>query len=148
MIAHRFASPADHAFVCDAWIRSYRDSDTAGSLPVHMWRAAMWPAVEWVRQRPGTQTVVAHDVDDPDILFGFICADCSDVTPVVFYVFVKQAYRSAGIARGLFAAMRIDPGQPFVYSYKTAAASQLAAKIPLARWDAKIARFPKPGVHR
>lgn len=150
MIAHRAATSADHAFICDNWIRSYRNSDTAGVIPMARWREIMWPIVEAVMLRPGAVTLVACDPQHQDDLYGFICADPNASPPVVFYTYTKQAYRNGktiglplGIARGLFRAVGVDPEARFVYAFKTSIVAELARKLPLAKWDAMVARFPK-----
>lgn len=150
MIAFRHAIAADHAFVCDGWIRSYRNSDTAGQIPMALWRETMWPIVEGVMRRPGAETVVAYETESTSDLFGFVCADTSGAVPVIFYAYTKQAFRRGrtlgmpvGVGRGLLAAVGVDPLQPFAYAYKTAVVSELARKIPLASWDAMVARHPK-----
>ena len=59
------------------------------------------------------------------------------------FVFVKVNFRKRGIARGLFEAVGVDVGKPFVYASNTVTASRLASKTPLAKFQPLVARFPK-----
>lgn len=96
----------------------------------------------------GVQTPPGAMVD----LLGFIVADPEDSPPLVYYAFAKEHYRrgghgrlfaGAGVGRGLFAAAGIDPGRPFNYVCSTPMCRILARKIPLARWQPLLGRFPK-----
>lgn len=53
-----------------------------------------------------------------------------------------------GIARRLFAAAGIDPSKPFQYSGNTRKVRELERKIPLARWQPLLARFPLDAARR
>lgn len=167
MIAHRPMEPEDRTFVIDAWIRSFRTSNHAGLISMDTWRSVMWPEIEALLERPSVRTIVAHDpdADESVALCGFIAFDVTTwSTPMVFYVYTKQAYRRGGngrlwqgpgLARQLFAAAAIDPARPFLYACKTAVLADrpsdgdeleepgLQRKIPLARWAPILARFPK-----
>jgi hypothetical protein len=69
----------------------------------------------------------------------------SSPDPLVHMVFVKQAYRRFGLARGLFAVAGVDPAARFLYSTKTSIVATLeqARKIPNAKWSPLSARFEK-----
>ena len=106
----------------------------------------MWPQVEKVLDREDCRTFVAYEDDQ---LYGFIALDTNTapLPPLVFYIYVKGPYRrwkpQPGIGRQLFAAAGIDPSRPFDYAYRTPEVSRLAVKIPLARHQPMLARFPK-----
>ncbi len=161
MIAYRHAIPADRRFIVSGWSSSYRLSLTAGMIAMDDWADVMHPQIEKVLRRPDCETIVAYETDDPGSgaqHYGFISADRSGTIPLLFYVYVKQAYRrgktlgmAIGIGRGLFRAAGIDPSAPLEYTYKTIAATELSRKIPLAKWRPLKARFskdsPKPKEH-
>lgn len=145
----------DRLFVVDAWVATYRDAYTAGLIQVEDWYEVMLPQVGKALARPDVRTVVAAaDGAEPGIadLLGFVTADTAEYLPLVYYVFVKEHYRRAGrgrlwggpgIARGLFAAIGVDPVKPFNYVCSTPTCRILQRKIPLARWQPQLGRFPK-----
>ncbi len=145
-VAYRLAEPEDRVFIVDAWVSSYRTAHAAGMIAMEDWREIMWRQVEKVLDRPTTDTVVAYEPEETDHLAdlqGFITADISAAAPYVFYVYVKESFRRAGYARGLFRALGIDPAAPFTYACKTAAVADLVRmrKIPCSKWDPLAARF-------
>lgn len=144
----------DRHFIVDAWVRSYRGAFTAGMIQAEDWFAVMIPQVDKVLAKPDVAATVAYvpGVDRIADLVGFIVADPVDVPPLVYYVFTKEHYRRAGrgrlwggpgIARGLFEAIGVNPSQPFNFVCSTPMCRQLARKIPLARWQPELGRFPK-----
>jgi hypothetical protein len=154
-IVYRPAAPADHLFIVDAWVGSYRDAYTAGLIQVDDWYSIMIPQIEKVLRRPDVRTVVATvpgSADGVADLLGFVTADTAESPPLVYYVFAKEHYRrggrgrlwpGAGIGRGLFAAIGVDPAAPFNYVCSTPMARQLERKIPMAGWRPLLGRFPK-----
>jgi hypothetical protein len=142
-ILHRAALDADRQFIVSAWSASYKKAHTAGIIQAEDWAGIMRPQIEKVLDRPDARAIVAYDKTDPDFLFGFIAGDTSEATPVVFYVYAKEAYRRTGIARGLFAALGVDPRERFVYPCKTGIVATLSAKIPFARFNNNEVRYPK-----
>jgi hypothetical protein len=145
----------DRKFVVDGWVATYRDAYTAGLIQVEDWYSIMIPQIGKVLARPDVRTVVAAvegaagGIAD---LLGFVVADTADYLALVYYVFVKEHYRRAGrgrlwdgpgIGRGLFGAIGVDPGKPFNYVCSTQMCRVLQRKIPLARWQPALGRFPK-----
>lgn len=76
--------------------------------------------------------------------------------PLLHYCYVKSTYRRRGVARALFKAAHVDPLGEFIYTCKTGVVARLTAathddagrfvsppKLPRARWNPLIARFPK-----
>lgn len=135
---YRRATDDDRIFVDYGWLDSYRWAHAAGMIHMDDWKAIMLPQIARVRNRPRAVTMVAHE---GDALVGFIAAEPSNDPPLVFYVYVKESYRRAGVARGLFNAVGIDPSERFVYACKTAVITELARKLPRARFDPYAARF-------
>jgi hypothetical protein len=135
---YRAAKDADRIFIDYGWLDSYRWAHAAGMIHMDDWRDVMLPQIARVRSRPNTITMIA---EEPDALAGFIVAEPKNEPPLVFYCYVKEAYRKSGIARGLFKAAGVDPNEHFVYACKTAVVSELTRKMPRARFDPYAARF-------
>lgn len=146
MIAIRASEARDERFVIASWLSSWRDSYSAGLIQDADWFTVMWPQLEKLLARPGVRCLVAADTDEPEHvadLFGFVAADTSRPTPLLLYVYVKQAYRRAGLARRLLEAVGVDPGGRFEYACKQPLPAALFAKVPYARWNPLAARYPK-----
>ena len=146
-IAHRIATAADHDFIISSWSISYKKSHTAGIIQADDWATVMRPQFAKILARSGMRTVLAHAEDDANYFYGWIAGDASPQSvPVVAYIYVKEPYRRKGIARGLFAALGVDPSKHFVYACKTGIVSELSSKIPFARFNNNDIRYSKRGL--
>jgi hypothetical protein len=149
-----FSNEPERHFIVDSWVSSYRYSDTSGMIAPENWFRVMIPEVERVLDRPDAITIVAYEPGDTSRLSdiqGFITVDTTEQIPVVFYCFVKEAYRRSGYARGLFNAAGIDPARPFFYTCTTEIVSRIRrdnTRLQLARYAAPIARFRKDDPRR
>ncbi len=151
MIAYRLASPADRAFIVSGWSCSYKESHSAGMIADERWAPVMHVEINATLDRPDVSTIVAYDPDEaPGLadLFGFIVADPN--IPIVWYCYVKQAYRLLGIARGLYAAMGIDPMRPHYWVCKTADAARLKAslRVPFGNHEPGFGRLSPGRIRR
>lgn len=118
----------ERAFVTSTWSSSYKGSHFAGLIASEDWAAIMHAQLGKLLDRPGTRTLVAGEPDG--FLYGFIAGDTTRRLPIVYYVYVKDPFRELGYARGLFAALGVDPEQPFIYTCRTAIVSRIADKLP------------------
>jgi hypothetical protein len=129
----------ERAFVIATWASSYKHSHYAGLISSEDWASVMHGQLGKLLDRPTTRVLVAWD--PPAFLYGHIVGDTSSPMPVVHYTYVKDPFREAGIARGLFAALGVDPARPFLYTCRTSMAARLADKIPFARLTPAAARY-------
>ena len=149
-LAHRRADAEDLRLVISSWLDSYRTAHAAGLIPMHMWRRTMRPVMSEILARPTVEVIVAYHPgeDDRDSdLYGWIAIERGHRWPHVIYAYTKHAYRGLGVARGLMSAAGIDPADVFTYACKTGLVSDLAPKIPRARWKPLISRLPPPRQH-
>jgi GNAT superfamily N-acetyltransferase len=118
----RPAVTADIAYVCDSWLASYKDYSVGGrglripylvntnrklgGIVSDAYYQHLTPKVNEVVQR--ATVLVAHPVDDPSTILGWVCAELHSTGPVVVhYVYVRAKYRHTGIARNLvFTALK------------------------------------------
>lgn len=143
IVAHRLAVAADWPFVHDAWLESFKTSHAAGPIPMDMYRTVYREVLRRLVERPRCGTWVAYNSEDHDQVFGFITFETTnDRGHVIHYVFVKNFCRRMGIATGLLRATGIEPEDPFLYTFKTPAATKLAQKWTGMRFDPLVARFP------
>jgi GNAT superfamily N-acetyltransferase len=129
--------------IVSLWSSSYKTSHYAGLIWHEDWAATMHASITKILARQARTAIIAYEQDDPTFLYGFIVGDMTGNVPVIDYVFVKEPYRRNGIARTLFAELGVAPSERFAYSCKTRIVTQLAAKIPAARYDNLQARYPK-----
>jgi GNAT superfamily N-acetyltransferase len=155
-LAFRQAESADdRKFAISSWLDATRFTQSCGLIQMDDFYPVMWPQYEKALARDGMSTVIAYEQDDPQFLYGFMSADPGDqripqhdgsvrwYPGLVLFVFVKQNFRREGIARRLFDAVGINPGQPFLYASNTPQASRLESKFPKAKYNQLAARFPK-----
>ena len=147
MIAFRPIVPvdapgSDRRFVVSAWSASYKDSHSAGMIGTERWADVMHAEIARVLDQANTTTLVAYEKNDPTFVYGFISGVPAESPPVVYYCYTKAAFRRQGIARRLFAALGIDPDNRFTYACRTAVVTRLGGKIPAARFDPNVARYP------
>ena len=154
MIVYRPADAIDRHFIVSAWSQSYRTAFTAGMIQDEDWYSVMDAQIDKALSRPDVRAVVACTPDAERVadLLGFVVADTIEVPALVYYCYVKEHYRRGGngrlwpgpgIARGLFAAIGVDPRMPFNYVCSTPMTRRLERSIPMARWQPLLGRFPK-----
>jgi hypothetical protein len=142
-IAYRPAEIDDAPFIVSTWSRAFKASRSAGMIASEDWERTMHPQIQKLLSRPEIQTVVAFENTDPSFLYGWIAAEPSASPPIVFFAYVKEAFRRAGYARGLFATLGIDPKRRFRYTCWTPILHKLSTSIPFAKHDPNLARYPK-----
>lgn len=162
-LAYRDATPHDLRLVIDSWVSSYRTAHAAGMIAMEDWRGVMCPQVAKVLTRPGARTLVAFMPGEapPADVYGWLCFErdyelsasvrdgarwgrrmVAGRCPLVHYVYVLEGYRGRGVGRGLLRQAGIEPDAEFLYSCKTGFVSKLMDKIPNAKWNPLIVRFP------
>jgi GNAT superfamily N-acetyltransferase len=147
VISFRRAEQRDRQFIVETWKDSFKTAYTAGLIAMDDWAAVMRPQIEKVLARPEIQVLVASNPEDDDPiadLMGWLAFEKLPEGPYVYFCYTKQPYRRQGIATALFRAAGINPQKPFSYACSTRVVRVLSDKIPLARWEPLIARFP-PG---
>lgn len=90
-------TPSERNFVIDSWLRSYEKSEFAhvvGRRYVLEHRACILRALD----ATSVVTLLACDLDDPDLVLGFICYEAPSV---LHYIYVKSVFRRSGISRYL-----------------------------------------------
>ena len=136
------------SLIVSLWSSTYRESHYAGLLWHEDYAATMHAQITKVLEKQKRTAILAVDPKDSAFVYGFIVGDTIGATPVVDYVCVREPYRREGVARALFAELGVSPSERFVYSCKTRIVTQLAAKIPAARYDSLQARYPKESRRR
>lgn len=146
-IGARCPARCERNFVLGGWSASFKHSREAGLITAGDWDDVMHVQLAKICARPECRVLVAYGQVD-DSFLGFIAGEPTE--SVVYYCFVKENYRCNGIARALFAELGVDPRKQFLFPALTRALADpaLRNKIPLARRDPAVGRYPKQLRHR
>lgn len=107
----------DWNFVAHSWKRSYRTQKAI--WPPDLYSTEMQKRLDKLSNR--AQFLVAVDVEDPDQIFGWACAE----PPLLHFVFVKKAFRRQKIATTLIKQL----GGPVLCTHWTQHAKKLRDSI-------------------
>lgn len=118
-IAKREATQADIPFIFSSWLNSYRNSIASRHITKTVYFEEHHKRIEVVAAR--SCVIIAHDKDDPNQIFGWICVEPGNV-PIIHYVYVKHPYRKLGIARSLLAEVPCDV---YIFTHDSTAARTL-----------------------
>jgi hypothetical protein len=135
----------ERTFVISTWSSSYKASHFAGLICADDWADVMHAQLGKILNRPSSTVLVA--AAPGGFLYGFIAGNLTRRLAVVYYVYVKDPFREDGIGRGLFAALGVDPAQPFLYTCRTSIVARLddrvrgRSKIPLGRFSPAAGRY-------
>jgi hypothetical protein len=107
--------PDDLPMVFDSWLKSWRVSKWAGTIPNHLYFETQRVLIEDLIAR-GAKIVVAHPEGHPDVIMGWACGELKEGKTVLNYAYVKDPYLGLGILERLLAAL---PGeQPGFITHK------------------------------
>ena len=120
----------DRSFLLHSWLRSYRNGPFTRLIPNNLYYEAYHSVLEGLLA--SADIFIACDPDSPRRIFGYLVTGFAGEAPVLFYVYVKQAYRGFGIARQLLAAARFDVAKPFFFPFLSPQARSLAQHFPQA----------------
>jgi len=98
----RPAGAADHPFIVDSWLLSYRGQAIARDAGASYVRDMKW-LIRRLLERG--RVLVAADADEPSVIWGW--AATGDRT--VLYVYVREQFRRNGIASALLAPYLARP---------------------------------------
>ncbi len=94
------AQDVDHPFIMSSWLQSYRASPAGSRVRLDMQYYAWQHALSEVLLARST-VLVARPEGSDSFLNGWVCGEEWHGTPVVHYVYVKKAYRRAGMGEAL-----------------------------------------------
>lgn len=121
MIIHtRDRKAEDLPFIFDSYLKSWRISKHAGTIPNHLYYEVQRTCLEDLLGR-GAKTVVAYPEGHPDAILGWAVGEVKDGKCVIHYVYIKDSYVGFAVADHLLAAL---PGtKPGFYTHKLYLAS-------------------------
>ena len=94
----------DIAFIFDTYLKSWRMSKWAGTIPNHLYFETQRQALEGLIGR-GARVVVAHPDGHDDAILGWAIGEEKEGKCVVHYVYIKDSYAGFQVADHLLAAL-------------------------------------------
>lgn len=86
----------DLSMVFDSWLKSWRTSKWAGTVPNHLYYATQRACIEDLLLR-GAQVKIVHPSGHPDTILGWACAEEKEGKTVLHYLYVRDAFMGFGI---------------------------------------------------
>lgn len=122
----RLANDEDIPFIFNSWLKSYRNSYFAKNISNTIFYSEHHKLLEKVINQ--SKIVVACKEDEPDQIYGWICAGKTEGIFTLHYIYVKHPFRSFGVGKALLNAFEHDTESAAVYTHHTKVAEKLAAK--------------------
>lgn len=122
----RRADEKDISFIFNSWLKSYRSSYFAKSISNTIYFEGHHKIIEKLAKT--SEIIVACNPQDPEQIFGYICAEKIDGIFCLHYIYVKQSFRRLGIGKLLLNSFERDKEQASVFTHHTKIAERLAAK--------------------
>lgn len=122
----RRAQEKDISFIFNSWLKSYRNSLFAKSISNTIYFSEHHKIIEKLAKT--SEIIIACNPDDPDQIYGYICAEKIDDIFTIHYIYVKQPFRKLGLANFMLSAFDVDMGEPSIHTHQTKTAELLAAK--------------------
>jgi|TARA_R110000868_G_scaffold43972_8_gene147503 GNAT superfamily N-acetyltransferase len=88
----------DLSFIFSSWMRSFKQSYTVRPVPSKIYHDNQKQIIEYIIAR--SEIIIACNAEDPAHIFGWACYEIEPIH-TLHYVYVKQPYRSMGIASAL-----------------------------------------------
>lgn len=91
-ISLRTLHKRDLPFVTNSWLKNYRKSWHVKGVPNEIYFARHHRVLEHLI--PRASTIVACHPEDPDVLFGWACAEIINDAFVLHYIYIKQRFKT------------------------------------------------------
>lgn len=129
-ISFRPSEEKDIPFIKDTYSESYKDSPAARHIHGPIYKKGARRTIDVLMQR--SQCWVAHPPKYPDLLLGWAIVEATQWGSCIHYVYVKKAYRRAGVSSSLvaflFNLLVVDPAGDIRFSHWRLPAGKIARK--------------------
>lgn len=98
----------DVPFILSSWLKSYRDSEFASSIPADVYFNNHRSLINHILIQENNALTLLCDSEDHDHILGFIAYNSK--APIVFYVYVKHAFRNLGLGRYMLEGIKKNFG--------------------------------------
>lgn len=107
---------ADHNFVLNSWLKSYRNSDFAKKIDNETYYKSH--AILIASILATATTIIACDPEAHHVIYGYLCWTPNNDSPDCFhYCYVKGPFRKMGIAKVLVTS--VNPGSAYIVTHLT-----------------------------
>lgn len=126
----RLATEVDVPFIFNSWLKSFRAEHFAVNITNTIYFNEHHKLIEDLLQT--CEVYIACDHNNPEDIFGYICAERIDGILIIHYVYVKHMYRRLGIGKTLLGQFNPDLSVASIYSHSTkVVADRIAHKYNL-----------------
>lgn len=121
-VTYRDAAPDDMPFVLDSWMKSWRTSAWAGTIPNNIYFATQRDCIEQLIARGAKILIASHSKTNR--ILGWVCYELTQDSPartVINFLYVKDAYLRLTPSIGAALADRVPGAKPgyFTHRYRT-----------------------------
>ncbi len=92
----RSVKASDLNLVFDSWMKDWRESKHAGTIPNHLYFNVQRTLIEDLIAR-GAKILIAHPPDRDDVILGWACGEEKGGQTVLHYCYVKDPFLGFGI---------------------------------------------------
>ena len=128
-IRFRAATQEDVGFIFNSWLKSFRNSNYARYISNTIYFTEHHKLIEKLITE--NKVIVACNQEDPNQLFGYICAGNVEGFFICHYIYVKHTYRNMGLGKELLNQFNHDPATAGLYTHHTRIADRLAPRYNL-----------------
>jgi len=101
----RPARAEDLNFIFDSWMKSWRVSKYAGTVPNHLFYEVQRTLIEDLLGR-GADIIIAYPENHENAILGWACGEEKDGATVLHYLYIKDPYLGLGIPARLISELR------------------------------------------
>jgi hypothetical protein len=94
----------DLNFVLSTWLKSYRNSDFAISIPNDIYFQFHQGLISQILLHPQNSLTILCSPEDPDQILGYIAYNTEQ--PIIYYAYIKYPFRRLGLGRYLFEGIK------------------------------------------
>lgn len=94
----------DFNFIMSTWLKSYKSSEFAHSIPNEVYYTQHQNLIYNILKHSTNSISILCSPDDDDQIIGYIVYNTE--IPLIFYTYVKHAFRKYGVGRILFTGVR------------------------------------------
>lgn len=114
-VQYRAPNQEDVNFIFNSWLKSNRHAKNIFDVPNPVYFSQHHVLVEGLLKR--SNVIIACNPIDSAQIYGFISYETIEDSPVVHYVYVKEAFRKLGLCKMLIKRANIDYDKPFFVSH-------------------------------
>ena len=135
-VAIRRATPGDLPYLLSTWLNHYKEhSYFALRIKRRIFFERHHQVISNILSRPGTEVLVVHSTEDPEVNFGFLVSEVqADHEHVIHFAFVQKKLRRLGLCRKMMREMQLD-WDACLFTHWTYTASDLVRRFPGLTYD-------------